>query len=69
MPAYYLPILAGIQHAELRRRRVTLCLARRVMEPGYLLLLALSCPPSGNGRRLKSKTPICTRRITTRQFV
>jgi len=36
-PADNLPILAGIQLAELRRNGATLSLARRAMEPGHLL--------------------------------
>ena len=36
-PADNLPILAGIQPAELRRNGATLSLARRAMEPGHLL--------------------------------
>jgi len=35
--AHNLPILAGIQPAELRRRGATLSLGRRAMEPGHLL--------------------------------
>ena len=35
-PADNLPILAGIQPAELRRNGVTLSLARPAMEPGHL---------------------------------
>jgi len=38
-PADNLPILAGIQPAELRRKEAPLSLARRAMEPGHLLLL------------------------------
>jgi len=56
-PADNLPILAGIQPAELRRNGATLSLARRAMEPGHLLHLALSCTSSGNARRLKSRHP------------
>jgi len=41
MPVSYtsrhLPILAGILPAELRRKRATLSVARRVMEPAHLL--------------------------------
>ena len=36
-PMYNLPILAGIQPAELCRKRATLSLARCPMEPGHLL--------------------------------
>jgi len=41
-PAENLPILAGIQPAELRRRGATLSLVRRAMEPGHLLHSALN---------------------------
>jgi len=56
-PADNLAILAGIQPAELRRSGATLSLARRAMEPGHLLHSALTRPPSGNARRLKSRHP------------
>jgi len=52
-----LPILAGIQPAELRRTGATLSLARRAMEPGHLLHSAFSCPPRANARHLKSRHP------------
>jgi len=55
-PADNLPILAGIQPAELRRNGGTLSLARRAM-PGRLLHSALTCPSSANARRLKSRHP------------
>ena len=48
-----LPILAGIQPAELCRKGAPLSLACRAMEPGHLLHSALTCPPSGNARHLK----------------
>ena len=48
-PADNLPILAGIQPAEFRRKGATLSLARRAMEPGHL---------DGNARHLKSRHPI-----------
>jgi len=54
-PADNLPILDGIQPAELRRSGATLSLARRAMEPGHLLHSALTWPPSANARRLKSR--------------
>jgi len=41
-PADNLPILAGIQPAELRRRWATLSQGRRAMEPGHLLHSALT---------------------------
>jgi len=52
-----LPILAGIQPAELRRNGATLSLARRAMEPGHLLHSVLTCPSSADARRLKSRHP------------
>jgi len=39
------------------RRGVTFSLARRAMEPGHLTLSALTCPPSANALRLKSRHP------------
>ena len=61
-PADNLPILAGIQPAELRRNAATLSLARRAiaMEPGHQLHSALTCPPGANARRLKSDTHLCS---------
>ena len=56
-PACNLPILAGIQPAELRRIRVTLSPARDAMEPEHLLHSALTCPTSANARRIKSTHP------------
>ena len=56
-PGDSLPILAGIQPAELRRRGATLSLGSRAMEPGHLLHLALTCPSGSNARRLKSRHP------------
>jgi len=56
-PADNLPILSGIQPAELRRNGTTLSLARRAMEPGHLLHSALTCTLSANARRLKSRHP------------
>jgi len=57
-PADNLPILAGIQPAELRRIGATLSLARRAMEPGHLLHSTLTCPWSATARRLKSRQPL-----------
>jgi len=67
-PGDNLPILVdiqptGIQPAELRCIRATLSPARWAMEPGHLHS-TLTCPPGTNARRLKSNTPICTRRTT-----
>ena len=45
-PADNLPILAGIQPAELRRSGATLSLGHRTMEPGHLLHSALTRPSS-----------------------
>ena len=56
-PADNLPILAGIQPAELRRNGATLSLARRATEAGSLLHSALTCTSSANARRLKSRHP------------
>jgi len=56
-PANNLPVLAGIQLAELRHKGATLSLARRAMEPGHLLHSALTCPSSANARRFKSRHP------------
>jgi len=56
-PADNLPILAGIQPAELRRSGATLSLARRAMEPGHLLHSALTRPSSADARRLNSRHP------------
>jgi len=56
-PADNLPILAGIQPAELRCRGATLSLGRRAMEPGHLLHSALTSPLSANSWRLKSRHP------------
>jgi len=54
-PVDNLPALAGIQPVELRRIGSTLSLARRAVEPGHLLHLALTRPSSANVRRLKSR--------------
>jgi len=56
-PADNLPILAGIQPAQLRRYGATLSLVHRAMEPGHLLHSALTRPSSANARRLKSRHP------------
>ena len=57
-PADNLPILAGIQPAELRRSVTTLSLGRRAMEPGHLLHSTLTRPSSAVARRLKSRHPL-----------
>jgi len=56
-PADKLPILAGIQPAELRCSGATLSLGRHAMEPGHLLHSALTRPSSAVARRLKSRHP------------
>ena len=56
-PSDNLPTLAGIQPAELRRIGATLSLARRAIEPGHLLHLALTSPSSANALPLKSRRP------------
>jgi len=52
-----LPILAGIQPAELRRKGATLSLACRAMQPGHLLYSTFTCPPGGSAWHLKSRHP------------
>ena len=54
-PADNLPILAGIQPAELRRSGATLSLGRRAMELGHLLHSAFTRPSSAVARRLESR--------------
>jgi len=54
-PRGNLPILAGIQPAELRRKETTLFLARCVMELGHLLNSAFTCPSSGDAWHFKSR--------------
>ena len=70
-PVDKLPVLAGIQPAELRRKGAALSLARRGVEPGHLLHLALTCPVPTECECTASQieTSICTRRITTHQFL
>jgi len=64
-PAENLPILAGIQPAELCRRGATLSLGRCALEPGHLLHSALTRPSGAAAQRLKSRRPICTSRTIT----
>ena len=52
-----LPIITGVQPAELRRSGDTLSPARRAMKPGHLLDSSLTRPPSADARRLKSRHP------------
>ena len=56
-PADNLAILTGNQPAELRRNGATLSPARRTKQPGHLPHSALTCPPSTNAWRLKSRHP------------
>jgi len=56
-PADDLPILAGVQPAELRRNIATLSLARRAVEPRHLLHSALTRPPGADARLLISRHP------------
>jgi len=53
IPVDNLPILAGIQSAELRCQRATLSLARHPMEPRHLLHSALTCSLGGNAWHLQ----------------
>ena len=55
-PTDYLPILAGIQPAELRRKGATISLARRALDPDHLLHETFQRPSSGE-QRLKSRRP------------
>ena len=57
-PTDYLPVLAGIQPAELRRLRVTLSLAYRgSLDPGHILYELLAGFTHGYRERLKSRRP------------
>ena len=56
-PTEYLPMLAGIQPAELRRSSATLSLACRALEPLHLLHQKLETPVNGQRQRLKSRHP------------
>ena len=67
-PVDNLPILAGIQPAELRRSGATLRLGRRAMEPGHAPLRAhpsIECCCTAP----QIETPICTRRTATHQLL
>ena len=50
-------VLAGIQRSELRRKRVTLSLARRAQDPKHMLHEKLLSLPYGGHRQLKSRRP------------
>ena len=57
-PTDYLPILAGIQPAELRRRGATLYLANRAtLNPDHILHEQLVGKQNAHQRRLKSRRP------------
>jgi len=56
-PADNLPILSGIQPAELCRRSATLSLGHRAMESGHLLHSALTRPSGAAAQRLKLRHP------------
>ena len=56
-PTDYLTVLAGIPPAEVRRRQATLTLARRALEPNYLLHHKIISPELKQSRRLKSRHP------------
>jgi len=57
IPLTNLPIIAGIQLAELRSKGATLSPACHAMESGHLLHSALPCPPGENARHFKSRHP------------
>jgi len=57
-PADNLPILTGIQPAELRHNGATQSPARHAMEPGHLLHSELTHPLSANARSLKLRHPV-----------
>jgi len=65
-PADNLPILTGIQPAELHRNGATLSQARRAMDLTHLLHSVLTCLSSADVPQIK--TPISTRHTTTHQF-
>ena len=52
-PTDNLCVLAGIQISELRRKRVTLSLARDAQDPKHILYERLLYPPYGGHRQLK----------------
>jgi len=67
-PTDNLPILASMQPAELRRKRATLSVGRRAMEPGHLLHSALACP-EWECTASQIETPICARLTTAHQLI
>ena len=57
-PTGYLPILAGIQPVELRRRGATVSLRyRSLMDPKQLLHLLMLGPTSAHKERQRSRQP------------
>ena len=57
-PTDYLPVLAGIQPAELRRLGATLSLVcRGSLDPDHVLYELLAGSPDGHRERLKSRRP------------
>ena len=57
-PTEYLPVLAGIQPAELRRLGATLSLAYRgSLDSDHILYELLAGSPDGHRERLKSRRP------------
>ena len=57
-PTEYLPVLSGIQPAELRRQGATLSLANRSsLDPDHILHGRLQGSPDADGKRLKSRHP------------
>ena len=57
-PADYLPVLGGIQPAELRRQGTTLSLAYRgSLDSNHILNELLAGPPNAQRERLKSRRP------------
>ena len=62
-PTDYLPVLAGIPPAQLRRRQATLRLARRALEPSHLLHQKITSSVSRQSHRLKSGHPLVPRAV------
>jgi len=68
-PAGNLPILAGIQPAEFRRRGTTLSLGRRAMKPGHLLHSALTRPLGAPARASNRDTHLYPPHSTSSVFL
>ena len=64
-----LPILAGIQPAELRRNGATMSPVRRAMEPRHLVHTALTYALGWECTASQIETPICTGRTTAHHFI